>query len=68
MAPAQDVPQSGECGSVLGCGGYWTLTNANSGKVLEIAGGSTADDAAAQPYTSNGGTNQQWQLIREGIQ
>jgi len=36
--------------------------------MLEIEGGSTADGAAAQQWTSNGSTWQQWRLVREGIQ
>lgn len=54
-----------ECGDERG---WWTFKNANSGKMLEIEGGSTADGAVAQQWTSNGSTWQQWRLVREGIQ
>ncbi|WP_231938415.1 RICIN domain-containing protein [Arthrobacter sp. B6] len=49
-------------------GGWWKLANVNSGKLLEIAGTSTTDGAAAQQYTANGFTCQEWKLTREGIQ
>ncbi|WP_369030242.1 RICIN domain-containing protein [Streptomyces adonidis] len=41
---------------------YYRLVSVSSGKVLEVADGSTADGAAAVQRTDNGGANQQWRL------
>ncbi|MEU4541194.1 RICIN domain-containing protein, partial [Streptosporangium sp. NPDC023825] len=50
----------------LGTGGPATgvvrLVNRNSGKVLDVSGGSTADGAAIVQWPWSGGTNQQWQM------
>jgi hypothetical protein len=43
-------------------GGYTKLTNRNSGKVLDLTGGSSADGTAVVQWTDNGGTNQQWTM------
>ncbi|MDX6352881.1 MAG: hypothetical protein QOF84_7671 [Streptomyces sp.] len=40
------------------------LTNANSGLVADVSGGSTANGGQVIQYTNNGGTNQQWTLAR----
>ncbi|MBC2901502.1 family 43 glycosylhydrolase [Streptomyces cupreus] len=40
----------------------YTLTNRNSGKCLDVAGGSTADGANVQQWTCSGATNQRWRL------
>jgi GH43 family beta-xylosidase len=40
----------------------YRIVNRNSGKCLEVAGGSTADGANIQQWTCNGGTNQRWRL------
>jgi alpha-galactosidase len=42
--------------------GYYNLVNRNSGKVLDVAGYSTADGGAIDQWTDNSGTNQQWTL------
>ncbi|WP_020555945.1 RICIN domain-containing protein [Embleya scabrispora] len=42
--------------------GPYTLTNANSGKCLEIRGDSTGDGAAASQWTCNGSATQNWYL------
>ena len=42
-------------------GGFFVLTNRNSGKVLDVA--STANGAAVVQQPANGGTSQQWQLV-----
>ena len=41
---------------------HYTLVNRNSGKVLDISGGSTANGASAIQYTNHSGTNQQWSI------
>ncbi|NYI07706.1 family 43 glycosylhydrolase [Allostreptomyces psammosilenae] len=40
----------------------YTLVNRNSGKCLDLAGGSSADGANVQQWTCNGGANQQWRV------
>ncbi|HEV2783029.1 MAG TPA: RICIN domain-containing protein [Actinophytocola sp.] len=40
----------------------YRIVNRNSGKCLEVAGGSTADGANIQQWTCTGGTNQRWRL------
>jgi GH43 family beta-xylosidase len=40
----------------------YRIVNRNSGKCLEVAGGSTADGANIQQWTCNGGANQRWRL------
>jgi beta-glucanase (GH16 family) len=44
----------------------YTIKNRKSGKMLDITGGSTADGAVVIQWSSNGGTNQQWQFISVG--
>ncbi len=39
-----------------------TLTNPNSGLVMDVYGGSTYPGAAVDAYSSNGGRNQEWDL------
>ncbi|MBP2705890.1 glycoside hydrolase N-terminal domain-containing protein [Microbispora sp. RL4-1S] len=52
----------------LGAGGPSTgvvrLVNRNSGKVLDVYGGSTADGAAIVQWPWTGGTNQQWRMTQ----
>ncbi len=38
------------------------IVNQNSGKCLDVPGGSTADQVKVQQFTCNGGGNQHWQL------
>ncbi|MEJ6481552.1 RICIN domain-containing protein [Nostoc punctiforme UO1] len=47
-------------------GKYYKLANKNSGKYLDVAGGSTADGANIQQYTSNTTSAQQWLLEDAG--
>lgn len=42
--------------------GVYTMTNINSGKVLEVAGAGSANGSVVQQHSSNGGANQHWQL------
>ncbi len=44
----------------------YRIVNRNSGKVLDVSGGSTADGGDVIQWTNNGGTNQQWTLIDAG--
>ena len=44
----------------------YTLVNRNSGKCLDVNGGSTADGANVQQWTCNGGTNQRWRVEDAG--
>ena len=39
------------------------LVNRNSGKALDVGGGSTADGGRVIQYRDTGGTNQHWQLV-----
>ncbi len=48
--------------SAFSTGQTYTLVNPNSGKALDIAGGSTADGANVQIWTRNGTGAQQWRL------
>ncbi|MFK4102134.1 family 43 glycosylhydrolase [Streptomyces sp. NPDC019531] len=40
----------------------YTLVNRNSGKCLDVNGGSTADGANIFQWTCNGGSNQKWRI------
>ncbi|MGQ4434401.1 RICIN domain-containing protein [Streptomyces sp. SAS_260] len=40
------------------------VVNRNSGKVLDVSSGSTADGAALIQYSDRGSTNQQWTFRR----
>jgi len=42
--------------------GRYIIVNRNSGKVMEVAAGSTSDGAVIQQGTYNGGTYQQWDV------
>ena len=44
--------------------GYVTLTNVNSGKVLNISGASTSNGANVQQYASNGSWAQKWIAVK----
>jgi hypothetical protein len=39
---------------------YYRITNVNSGKVIDVIGQSTANNAEVKQYTWNGGGNQKW--------
>ncbi|MER6343896.1 family 43 glycosylhydrolase [Streptomyces sp. NPDC001595] len=53
---------AGPSGEPSGVAATYTLTNRNSGKCLEVTGGSTADGANVAQYTCNGGAHQRWRL------
>ncbi|WP_234360398.1 RICIN domain-containing protein [Streptomyces sp. DSM 15324] len=40
------------------------VVNRNSGKVLDVSGGGTADGAALIQYRDTGGTSQRWSFHR----
>jgi hypothetical protein len=42
--------------------GRYVLVNRNSGKVMEVSGGSTVDGANVRQYTNSGATHQQWNV------
>ncbi len=42
------------------------MRNINSKLPLDVAGASTANNALVQQFTSNGGNNQQWQIVANG--
>ena len=46
--------------------GYYTITAEHSGKVLDVAGRSTASGATVQQYTSNGTNAQLWYFTNAG--
>ncbi|HEX6681456.1 MAG TPA: alpha-galactosidase [Candidatus Limnocylindrales bacterium] len=49
-------------------GGYFTVTNVNSGKCLDVFGGTaaTGDGVRIAQWACHGGTNQQWRLQDAG--
>jgi hypothetical protein len=57
----QLVPVSG-----LTPNAYYKIENRNSGKLMDITNGSTAEGAFVVQYTGNGGTSQQWQYVNAG--
>ncbi|MFI9566291.1 family 43 glycosylhydrolase [Streptomyces rishiriensis] len=44
----------------------YTLVNRNSGKCLDVSGGSAADGANILQWTCNGGANQKWRIEDRG--
>lgn len=46
--------------------GYVTFTNVNSGKVLDIDGGSTKPGANVSQFTNRGTLNQKWVVVSNG--
>jgi len=42
---------------------YFSLVSSQSGKCLDVAGASTANNANVQQFTCNGGDNQKWQMV-----
>ncbi len=45
---------------------YYKLVNRNSGKVLDVAGGSTAQGSLIVQSTDSGAASQQWQFVSAG--
>lgn len=42
---------------------YYTIKNVNSGQLMDVSGGSTADGASVIQWPGNGGANQQWSIV-----
>ncbi len=53
-------------GSAINYSGRYRFVNRNSGKVMEVPGFSTADNAQVKQYTWNNGTNQLWTIQNLG--
>jgi len=47
-------------------GTWYVLVNKHSGKALDLPGYSTANGTGLGQWSSNGGTNQQWQFVDSG--
>jgi lysophospholipase L1-like esterase len=59
-------PLTDQINALNGSGGgtsYYKLVNHNSGQVLDMSGGSTANGGVAVQWPYSGGTNQQWQEV-----
>ncbi|MBA2394871.1 MAG: RICIN domain-containing protein [Ktedonobacteraceae bacterium] len=52
-----------EAGKGINFSAHYTLVNRNSGKVLDVSGGSTANGAGVIQYMSHSSTNQQWSIV-----
>ncbi|WP_107080153.1 RICIN domain-containing protein [Streptomyces sp. NBRC 109706] len=57
-----------EAGTVTGSGGgpYHTLVAGHSGRCVDVADNSSAEDASVVQYACNGGLNQRWRLADAG--
>lgn len=65
--PAQIIPRSQLNPTPAGIPGKtYTLTAIHSGKLADVSGGSTADNAAVIQWPSHGGDNQKWQAVDAG--
>ncbi|MBV7700197.1 family 43 glycosylhydrolase [Streptomyces sp. TRM70350] len=53
---------AGPSGEPAAASTTYTVVNRNSGKCLDVAGGSSADGANVQQYACHGGSNQRWRL------
>ncbi|MDX3241091.1 RICIN domain-containing protein [Streptomyces sp. ME18-1-4] len=42
---------------------YYTIKNVNSGQLMDVSGGSTADGGSVIQWPSSGGANQQWNIV-----
>jgi len=62
MAWKNTVVVNAATGTVSSSTNTFSFTNQNSNKVLEVINNSTADNAAIDQYTANGGGNQKWSL------
>ncbi|GAB3723952.1 hypothetical protein GCM10028816_13830 [Spirosoma lituiforme] len=47
-------------------GGFVSITTLATQKAIQVAGGSSADDALLEQWTYWGGSHQQWRLVRNG--
>jgi hypothetical protein len=64
-APDQQwiVTNQGLNGDAPGSAGYFTLTNASSGQMVDVTGASHANSALVDQYPANGNPNQNWEAI-----
>ncbi|MDS0243265.1 MULTISPECIES: glycoside hydrolase family 2 TIM barrel-domain containing protein [Haloferax] len=62
----RDLPYAGQSGSGPITEGTYYVENVNSGKAMDIANSSTADGGNVQQYGYWGGSNQQWDAVRNG--
>ncbi|WP_030238063.1 RICIN domain-containing protein [Streptomyces sp. NRRL S-350] len=42
---------------------YYTIRNVNSGQLMDVSGGSTADGGSVIQWPATGGANQQWNIV-----
>ncbi len=63
---AAPVTSGGASGSGIVSGATYKLVNRNSGKMLDVSGGSTADGGNVIQWTDNGGNNQKWIVTDTG--
>lgn len=47
-------------------GGTFEISSRKSGKLLDVQGASTADNATVVQWTGNNGADQRWQLVDAG--
>ena len=66
VAPVGTNPRAEWIASTTGDGTY-TFVNAETGLLLEVGGGSTAEGAPVTLYIANSGANQRWTLIDETV-
>ncbi len=60
------VPTHEALAATVDTNAWYVLVNRNSGKVIDVAGASTADGAQIQQWTRHDGTNQQFQFVDSG--
>ncbi|SOB86067.1 RICIN domain-containing protein [Streptomyces sp. 1331.2] len=46
----------------------YTIKNVNSGQIMDVSGRFTADGASVIQWPSNGGANQQWNIVRVRVE
>jgi hypothetical protein len=66
MSGFQTLTINAAAGTITGANTSFTFTGKASGKVMEVKGASTADHAAVDQFTSNGGNHQRWRLDYDG--
>ncbi|MER6955961.1 RICIN domain-containing protein [Streptomyces sp. NPDC000618] len=66
LGPYLLLSQSESEAATIDTSAYYRLVSVAGGKVLDVAGKSTADGAAVIQYKDNGGANQQWRLKTAG--
>jgi hypothetical protein len=64
--PINGVPSGTQRFTITALGGHYLLTNVYSGKVLDVAEGSTADHAAIVQFACTATGSQLWDLVAVG--